>query len=66
MEDVALSKIFKKQGVPYCSYSTVHTSARRWQHHGVVKTVMLMWFLRAAYFFGMSPIKLARIYQQVG
>lgn len=63
MEDIALSKIFKKQGVPHCSYSKVRTSARRWQNHGVIKTVVQMWFIRAAYFFGMSPLKLAKIYR---
>lgn len=64
MEDIAISKLLKRQSVPFCSYLKVHTSARRWQQYGVVKTVILMWLLRLAYFFGASPNKLTKIYRQ--
>jgi hypothetical protein len=40
----------------------VITSARRWQRHGIWRTVLLMWRLRLAYLFGADPAKLARIY----
>jgi rSAM/selenodomain-associated transferase 1 len=40
----------------------VHTSARRWEKHGVLRTIVLMWRLRAAYFFGATPQALALRY----
>ena len=65
MEDVALSKQLKRHSVPYCSPQQVITSARRWQQGGVVRTVLLMWYLRLAYFCGVAPKKLAEQYRQV-
>ena len=64
MEDVALSKQLKRHSVPYCSPHQVITSARRWQQGGVVRTVVLMWYLRLAYFCGAAPKKLAEQYRQ--
>jgi hypothetical protein len=43
----------------------VRTSGRRWLEQGVVRTVMLMWALRAAYFFGADPARLASFYRNV-
>jgi len=65
MEDVAISKILRKLHAPYCSQAQVITSARRWQKHGVVKTVLKMWWFRLAYFMGISPQTLKRGYQDV-
>ena len=64
MEDVALSKTLKRQGVPHCSALKVRTSARRWEQGGVIKTVLLMWYFRLAYFLGASPKRLADQYRQ--
>ena len=63
MEDVALSRALKRAGRVACLGETVVTSARRWQRHGVARTVLLMWALRAAYYAGVSPARLARIYR---
>ena len=38
------------------------TSGRRWETHGVFRTILLMWRLRLAYFFGADPAALARQY----
>jgi len=38
------------------------TSGRRWERHGVLRTVLLMWWLRLAFFFGATPASLARLY----
>jgi hypothetical protein len=38
------------------------TSSRRWQQDGIVRTIALMWTLRALYFFGVSPSRLRRVY----
>ena len=64
MEDIAISKALKKHSVPHCSQLKVLTSARRWEQGGVIRTVLLMWYLRFAYFCGMSPKRLVQIYRQ--
>ncbi|MDT8428277.1 MAG: TIGR04283 family arsenosugar biosynthesis glycosyltransferase [Pseudomonadales bacterium] len=58
MEDVALSKTLRRIGWPCCLRSKVVTSSRRWENHGIVRTVVLMWRLRLAYFLGVSPDRL--------
>jgi rSAM/selenodomain-associated transferase 2 len=62
MEDVLMSKTLKKYIAPTCLFDKVSTSSRRWQKHGVWKTICTMWFLRLSYFFGVSADRLHRIY----
>ena len=62
MEDIELSKRLKKLGPPACAKMPVTTSARRWEVHGVWRTIVLMWRLRMAYFFGANPDILALRY----
>ena len=62
MEDIALSKRLRSVSRPACLAPPVLTSARRWEKHGVWRTIVLMWCLRAAYFFGVPATKLARLY----
>lgn len=59
MEDIAISRALKQHGRPACLQERVTTSARRWERHGVWRTIFLMWRLRAAYFFGADPRQLA-------
>lgn len=59
MEDIAISHALKQHGRPACLKERVTTSARRWERHGVWRTIFLMWRLRAAYFFGADPRQLA-------
>lgn len=59
MEDIAISRALKQHGRPACLKERVTTSARRWERHGVWRTIFLMWRLRAAYFFGADPRQLA-------
>jgi rSAM/selenodomain-associated transferase 2 len=59
MEDIAISRVLKQHGPPACLKERVTTSARRWERHGVWRTIFLMWRLRAAYFFGADPRELA-------
>ena len=47
---------------PLCLRERVVTSGRRWEKHGVLSTILLMWRLRLAYFFGADPAELARRY----
>jgi rSAM/selenodomain-associated transferase 2 len=62
MEDIALSKALKHMGRPLCLRERVITSGRRWQEHGLLRTLVLMWCLRLAFFFGADPDRLARRY----
>lgn len=62
MEDVALCRRLKKLGLPHCLAQRAITSSRRWETGGIVRTVLLMWRLRLAYFFGADPARLARRY----
>jgi rSAM/selenodomain-associated transferase 2 len=59
MEDIALSRVLKRQGRPACLRARVLTSGRRWRQRGVLRTVLLMWRLRLAYFLGADPSDLA-------
>ena len=62
MEDIALSTRLKRITAPGCLRACVVTSGRRWEKHGVMRTIFLMWRLRAAYFFGAAPDELAARY----
>ncbi|MFO1310907.1 MAG: TIGR04283 family arsenosugar biosynthesis glycosyltransferase [Burkholderiales bacterium] len=62
MEDVALAKALRRHGRCACLRARVVTSARRWNRHGVWRTIALMWWLRAAYFLGADPSRLAARY----
>lgn len=62
MEDIALCKTLKPFGRPLCLYKYVVTSSRRWEAKGVFRTVILMWFLRMAYFLKANPNRLAKVY----
>ncbi|MBA53337.1 MAG: glycosyl transferase [Pseudomonadales bacterium] len=58
MEDVEFSLRARKLSVPFRVTQPVMTSARRWSKHGVLKTMLLMWWLRLAYRLGVSPRRL--------
>ena len=64
MEDVALSSRLRRFGPPLCLRHRVTVSARRWEKHGVVRTILLMWRLRLAYWLGADPRKLALRYDR--
>jgi rSAM/selenodomain-associated transferase 2 len=65
MEDIALSRRLKRMGRPLCVTECVTTSGRRWEQRGIVRTILLMWRLRLAYFLGAEPAALARRYGYV-
>ncbi|MCP3689465.1 MAG: glycosyltransferase family 2 protein [Gammaproteobacteria bacterium] len=62
MEDIAISKIARQQLKPDIGISAIVTSSRRWEQHGICKTVLQMWRLRLAYWLGIEPERLHRIY----
>lgn len=63
MEDVAFSARAKRLSAPACLRSAVTTSGRRWDRAGALRTILLMWRLRLAFFLGVDPDELARRYR---
>ncbi|HHM05385.1 MAG TPA: glycosyltransferase [Gammaproteobacteria bacterium] len=62
MEDIALSHQLKQHSRPLCLSTPLVTSSRRWEQHGIMKTIVLMWHLRLAYYFGADPQQLVKRY----
>ncbi len=62
MEDIAFSRRLRRHGWPIRLRQRLRTSSRRWEQDGILRTILLMWWLRLAYFFGADPARLARIY----
>jgi hypothetical protein len=62
MEDVALSKKLRKTSWPHRVRTTVKSSSRKWERDGVIRTILLMWTLRSAFFLGVHPERLVRLY----
>jgi rSAM/selenodomain-associated transferase 2 len=61
-EDLEFSRRLKPAGRIACLNSAVMTSARRWRHHGVMRTVLRMWAIKTMYLAGVSPRWLRRHY----
>jgi rSAM/selenodomain-associated transferase 2 len=62
MEDIAYSRALKTISTPLCLRERVITSGRRWEKHGVLRTILKMWRLRLAFFLGADPARLAKAY----
>ncbi len=62
MEDIAISKKARRLAAPLVIEPAITSSSRRWQQQGIVKTVLLMWSLRLAFWLGVDPQRLHRIY----
>jgi rSAM/selenodomain-associated transferase 2/rSAM/selenodomain-associated transferase 1 len=62
MEDVEFTGRLKHRSRPACLYARVKTSARRWQAHGVLRTICQMWSLRWRFHVGTDPSTLAKEY----
>ena len=56
MEDIELSRGLKRRSAPLCLSGPAVTSGRRWETHGVWRTILLMWQLRLLYWLG-TPAK---------
>ncbi len=63
MEDIELSKRLLALSRPICLRERVVTSGRRWEAHGIWRTIWLMWRLRWAYWRGADADELARLYR---
>jgi rSAM/selenodomain-associated transferase 2 len=65
MEDIDFSRRARQLSAPLALRDKVITSGRRWEQHGVWRTIWLMWRLRAKYFFGADPAELAQQYRNL-
>lgn len=63
MEDIEFSRKLKKTGQIACLRDKVTVSHRRWEKHGVVQTILLMWRLRLLYWLGVRPAYLKTQYE---
>ncbi len=62
MEDIAISRILLKRSKPICFKDKVLSSSRRWEHNGIIKTILKMWLLRLLYYFHFDTNSLAKLY----
>ncbi|MDO9439310.1 MAG: TIGR04283 family arsenosugar biosynthesis glycosyltransferase [Beijerinckiaceae bacterium] len=62
MEDIALSRRLLRLSRPACLSGPAVTSGRRWDRHGALRTIVLMWRLRAAFYMGADAHELAAKY----
>lgn len=65
MEDIDFSRRLKRKGATAALTATMTTSFRRWEQHGPLRTILLMWTLRFLYWIGISPSHLVEWYKAV-
>lgn len=63
LEDIALTKKLRREAQAIRIRTPVTTSARRWETHGYLRTIFLMWLIRLLFWVGVSPRTLARLYR---
>jgi rSAM/selenodomain-associated transferase 2 len=64
MEDVELSTRLRSLARPCRIRQPLTTSSRRWEKHGIVRTILLMWQMRLAYYWGTPVEVLAQRYRR--
>ena len=65
MEDVDFTRRLKRAGRVAPLHAHVVTSYRRWDRHGALRTIVLMWALRLLYWLGVHPNRLKNLYASV-
>ena len=65
MEDIEFSRRLKRKGATAALTATVTTSFRRWERHGPLRTILLMWTLRFLYWIGISPSHFVEWYKVI-
>ncbi len=63
MEDIDLSRRLLRESRPACLRHRVVTSGRRWDQHGALRTIVMMWRFRWQYWRGASAADLAKGYR---
>ncbi len=64
MEDRELSRVLRRRAKPWIYNEAVISSSRRWQQHGIWRTVLLMWVMKWRWRLGSSPQDLAQCYRE--
>ena len=59
MEDISISKKLRRISEPFI-IKHVHISTRKWENHGILKTIFLMWHLRLYIFLDLISEKYIR------
>ncbi len=62
MEDIEITDRLRKTAKPMRIRTPLTTSSRRWEDKGILKTMLLMWYLRIRYATGTSPDLLVKKY----
>ena len=62
MEDIEMTDRLRKICKPLRVRTPLTTSSRRWEEAGILKTILLMWYLRIRYAMGTSPDILVKQY----
>ena len=62
MEDIEMTNRLRKICKPLRVRTPLTTSSRRWEEAGILKTMLLMWYLRIRYAMGTSPDILVKQY----
>lgn len=62
MEDIVFSTEMRLEAAPSCLADQVVTSGRRWERHGLLRTILMMWWLRLRFYLGANPEALAQEY----
>ncbi|HKI62056.1 MAG TPA: TIGR04283 family arsenosugar biosynthesis glycosyltransferase [Mariprofundaceae bacterium] len=65
MEDIEFSRRLKREGKIICLTQKLVNSSRRWEKHGLIRTILLMWKLRLLYRLGVPVERLATMYRPV-
>lgn len=65
MEDYDLVRRLEKAGRTACLPGPALTSSRRWQRHGLARTIASWVAIRWLYLAGVSPERLARLYPRI-
>jgi rSAM/selenodomain-associated transferase 2 len=63
MEDVEFCRRLRHRGRIACLRDRITASGRRWERHGLLRTVVLMAWLRLRFWLGADPAALARLYR---
>ena len=62
MEDIYLSSQLRKISSACCLKSPILISPRYWQRHGIMRTILKMWWFRVQFYFGRSASELYKKY----
>jgi hypothetical protein len=64
MEDFELIRRLRKKGEIITLSAPVLTSSRRWQNLGILKTTLINQLVIIAYYMGIPPDTIARLYRR--